>query len=75
MPIKIEAPESRLKNLKGAAAYLGVSYWTVRDLVINGKLPAVKIPCPRARDGRVIRRQLIDVQDLDALIEASKESA
>lgn len=64
---------SRLLDLNAAAQYLGVSYWTVRDLVNGGGLPTVKIPCPSARDGRSIRRILIDRQDLDALIERNKE--
>jgi excisionase family DNA binding protein len=65
----------RLLDLKAAATYLGLSYWTVRDLVIAGRLPSVKIPCPRSRDGRTIRRVLVDRHDLDTFIEQSKEFA
>ncbi len=65
----------RLLDLKAAAIYLGLSYWTVRDLVIAGRLPTVKIPCPRSGDGRTIRRVLVDRHDLDAFIEQSKEIA
>jgi excisionase family DNA binding protein len=65
----------RLLDLKAAATYLGLSYWTVRDLVIAGRLPSVKIPCPRSGDGRSIRRILVDRHDLDAFIEQSKEIA
>ena len=65
----------RLLDLKAAATYLGLSYWTVRDLVLAGKLPSVKIPCPRSGDGRTIRRILVDRHDLDAFIEQSKEIA
>lgn len=63
----------RLLDLKAAATYLGLSYWTVRDLVLAGRLPSVKIPCPRSGDGRTIRRVLVDRHDLDAFIEQSKE--
>ena len=65
----------RLLDLKAAATYLGLSYWTVRDLVLAGILPSAKIPCPRSRDGRMIRRILIDRHDLDGFIEQSKEVA
>jgi hypothetical protein len=49
--------------------------WTSRprDLVLSGHIPAVRIPSPRARDGRVMRRILIDSRDLDRLIEQWKE--
>jgi excisionase family DNA binding protein len=60
-------------DLRTAAAYLGCSYWTLRDLVLNGHIPAVRIPSPRARDGRVMRRILIDSRDLERLIERWKE--
>ena len=60
-------------ELTAAAAYLGISYWTVRALVFAGELPTVKLPCPRAGDGRAIRRVLIDREDLDALVERWKE--
>jgi excisionase family DNA binding protein len=60
-------------DLRTAAAYLGCSYWTLRDLVPNGHIPAVRIPSPRLRDGRVMRRILIDSRDLERLIERCKE--
>src|SRR5207302_4892428 len=63
----------RLMDPRTAAAYLGCSYWTLRDLVLNGYVPAVRIPSPRARDGRALRRTLIDSRDLELLIERWKE--
>ena len=73
-PDKIAHPLGpRLLDLKSAATYLGLSYWTVRDLVLAGRLPSVKIPCPRSGDGRTIRRILEDRHDLDDFIEQSKE--
>ena len=67
------SPGGRLMDLRTAAEYLGCSYWTLRDLVLNGHIPAVRIPSPRARDGRVMRRILIDSRDLERLIERWKE--
>jgi hypothetical protein len=66
-------PLPRLLDLNGAARYLGVSYWTVREYVFGGVLASVKLPCPRSKDGRPLRRILIDRRDLDALIEANRE--
>ena len=71
----VAVPAPRLLDLRAAGRYLGMSYWTIRDLVQAGTVPTVRIPCPRARDGRVIRRVLIDRRDLDALIERCREGA
>jgi excisionase family DNA binding protein len=62
----------RLLSLPQAAAYLGVSYWTVRDLVANGTLAKVALP-GGPNDSRSLRRVLIDRHDIDRLIERSKE--
>ena len=67
-------PARRLVDLEAAGAYLSISRNSVRNLVFNGVLPAVRLPCPRAGDGREIRRLLIDRRDLDVLIDRSKES-
>ena len=53
----------RLLSLKEAGIILGVSTATARRLVWQGRLPVVKLS----------RRILVDVQDVDKLIEASKE--
>jgi hypothetical protein len=63
----------RVLNLSKAAEYLGVSYWTMRDLVQAGIIATVKIPSVRAGDGRPIRRILVDIRDLDAFISGNKE--
>jgi 3-mercaptopyruvate sulfurtransferase SseA len=62
-------PGARLLDLRTAATYRGCSYWTFRDRVLSGHVPAVRIPSPRANDGRAMRRILIDSRDLDLLIE------
>lgn len=54
----------RLLDLAAAAEYLGVSPWTVRDLVERGSLARVALPR--------VRRLLFDRCDLDRLFEASR---
>ena len=52
----------RLLSQQDAAHYLGISYWTVRDLIFRRELPWVKIG----------RRILVDRMDLDAYLDRSK---
>ena len=59
----------RLLDLKAAAAYLGVSPWTVRDLEANGTLRRISIPLSAGRD---LRKLLFDRQDLDQLVDSWK---
>lgn len=59
----------RLLDLEGAAAYLGLSTWTIRDLLDNGTLQRVRVPLPR---GRELRRVLVDVRDLNRLVDQAK---
>ncbi len=59
----------RLLDLKGAAAYLGISPWTIRDLEANGTLRRVNVPSGPGRD---LRKLLFDRKDLDHLVEAWK---
>ena len=55
-------PAPRLLSQQDAAGYLGISYWTLRDLVFRREIPCVKIG----------RRILVDRLDLDAYLEQSK---
>ena len=57
----------RLLDVESAADYLGVSAWTVRDLVERGTLSRVALPG--------VRRLLFDRCDLDRLIEMSRLAA
>jgi excisionase family DNA binding protein len=57
-----ENQRKRLLDVRAAGEYLGVSAWTVRELVWKGDLVAVKL-------GRLVR---LDIRDLDCFIEASK---
>ena len=57
-------PSRRLLTLAQAAAYLGLSPWTIRELVWKGRLPLV----------RLTRKLLFDLRDLDRLVEQAKDS-
>ncbi len=68
----------RLLDREQAAAYIGSSVDTVDRGIQSGAIPIVRLPVERhRRTGRgtpgVNRRILIDIRDLDALIEKSKE--
>jgi excisionase family DNA binding protein len=59
----------RLLSVYEAADHLGVSHWTVRDMLHAGTLKPVRLPLGA---GRELRRILVDRRDLDDLIERSK---
>ena len=54
-----ENQRKRLLDVRAAGEYLGVSAWTVRELVWKGDLVSVKV-------GRLVR---VDIRDLDSFIE------
>lgn len=56
--------QKRLFSIKEASVYLGVSEYSVRELIWKGNIGQVKIG----------RRVLIDLQDIDRFIETSKET-
>lgn len=66
----------RLLNMRQAAEYLGCSFWTARDYILQGLIPVVDMPPLRARDGdrqrKTLRRVLVDRADLDRFIESRK---
>jgi excisionase family DNA binding protein len=66
----LSAASGRLLSVEAAAVYLGVSPWTIRDLLHAGTLARVRLPLGGERD---LRRILVDRLELDALIERSKE--
>ena len=41
----------RLLSLQQAAAYTSLSYWTIRDLILTGVVPSVRVPLTRVNDG------------------------
>jgi len=63
-PLPSSKTPSRLLGLKEAAAELGLSVWTLRDLIGAGRLKAVQPPG--------VRRIFLDRRDLDRAIEAWK---
>ena len=71
-----ESITPRLLNVRQAASYLGCSFWTARDYILQGLIPVVELPPLRPREGerprRTLRRILVDKADLDAFIEARK---
>jgi predicted site-specific integrase-resolvase len=75
----VELIVPRLLNLHQAAKYLGCSFWTVRDYVLQGLIPVVRLPPLRARAGarqrKVLRRIVIDRTDLDKFVETHKGPA
>ena len=66
----------RLLNMRQAAKYLGCSFWTVRDYVLQGLIPVVSLPPLRARTGarqrETLRRVVIDRSDLDKFVDMRK---
>lgn len=63
--VSAPALNARLLDVPGAAAYLSISVWSVRDLLASGALARVRIA--------TLRRVLLDRQDLDRLIGTWKE--
>jgi excisionase family DNA binding protein len=59
-----EAPQARLLSCEAAAVYFNVTGQTIRRLIASGVLQPVQIP--------TLRRVLLDRNDLDRLIDASK---
>jgi hypothetical protein len=55
-----------LVDVETAAAYLGVSPWTIRDLDTAGVLKRVRVPLP---NGGELRKVLYDRTDLDQAVE------
>lgn len=65
--------------MRAAAKYVGCSFWTLRDYVLQGLFPVVRMPPLLARKGdrqrKALRRVLIDRTDLDTFVEARKGKA
>lgn len=78
-PVAQEAEKPRLLSMRQAAAYLGCSFWTARDYVIQGLIPSVDMPPlaprPGSRGRKTLRRVLIDRADLDAFVTSRRRRA
>jgi hypothetical protein len=61
---------ARLLGIEDAAAYLGLSTWTLRDMVTGKELAPVQLVAA----GRPVRRLLFDRADLDRLVEAARKA-
>jgi hypothetical protein len=68
--VPIAPLQPRLLDLAGAAAYLGVSQWTVRDLEAAGAITRVRLP--RGGD-REVRKLLYDRVQLDTFVDHAKD--
>jgi len=55
-------PIRRLLSQQEAAVYLGISYWTLRELNFRGDIPYLRIG----------RRILVDRRDVDTYLERGK---
>ena len=55
-----------LMDLRTAAEHAGLSYWTLRDLVLSGNIPRVRLP---GHAGRLLRRIWIRRTDLESFLE------
>lgn len=69
--VSVSRVAARLVDAEGAAMYLAISPRTIRALITEGVIPVVRPPAVLRR-GECLRRILIDLLDLDALIERWK---
>jgi len=67
----VSRADMRVVNISNAARYAGVSRWTIRRWINEGKLPFVRYPS--GSDDTQFRADRVDLNDLDALIERSKD--
>ena len=65
----------RLLDVGGAATYLSLSTWTIRDLIQAGHLQPVRLPVAIAGTARTMRRIRLCVRELDAFIDRCKADA
>ena len=68
VPVGVPAPAlpPRLLGLKDGARYLSISTWSVRALIAAGRLQPVPLG---------LKKILLDVRELDALIDAARRPA
>lgn len=59
-------PNPRLLPLKGAAKWLGLSIWALRERIWAGQIPVIRFPGGR--------KMFIDVKDLETFIEQNKST-
>lgn len=64
--------QCRLLSMGGSARYLGISYHSLRRMVIAGTIPCIKFPSPKSGEKNAFRRPLLDIKDLDQWIESCR---
>ena len=70
--MSVDKRELRILSLQAAADYCGVSYRMMQYFVNAGAVPRVHYP---SKDGKRVRKALIDRRDLDEFIEQNKARA
>lgn len=70
MKIAKSTEPKRIVGVQKAAKYAGVSRWTLHHWIVEGKIPYVKYP---GRGNADLRCAKIDLDDLDAFIDRSKD--
>jgi len=63
--------DARLVRVQQAARYLGISPWSLRNMIQKGELQYVQFGDPRLEDDRT--PWLLDMRDLDRLISTRKK--
>ena len=66
-PVAVTPCPPRLLDAEAAAAYLGVSSWTIRDLDAVGVLPRVRVPLP---NGGALLPHAVDQHANDVVLAA-----
>jgi hypothetical protein len=75
-PHSLPQPSKRLIGVRAVAATLGISRTAALALIVAGHLPHVELPAvATTARGRVMRRRLVDLADVEAFITARKAGA
>jgi len=59
-------PSPRLLPVKGAASWLGLTVWAMRERIWAGQIPVVQFPGGR--------KQYVDIKDLENFIDQNKRT-
>jgi excisionase family DNA binding protein len=59
----------RIVGIMKAARYAGVSRWTLRAWILEGRLPFLRYPAKGGGE----ERTMVDLDDLDAFIDRAKD--
>lgn len=70
-PVAVAGKPRRIVGIQEAAKYAGVSRWTMRNWIEEGKIPYVRYPAGTGVAD--LRGSKLDLDDVDAFIERSKD--